>query len=70
MSHFGWVMKRFRLLWSFLLMKSSFMLFTSCSFLPAAINPSSVLQKFSYWGLVKNRLNFEKICFSLVGFQL
>ena len=51
-------------------MKSSFMLFTSCSFLTAAINPSSVLQKFSYWGLVKNRLNFEKICFSLVGIPI
>jgi hypothetical protein len=67
MLHFGAVMNRFTLLWSFGSMKSSFMLCMSCSFLPAAISLSSVLQKFSYWGLVKNRLNLEKTCFSLVG---
>ena len=29
--------------------------------------PNSVLQKFLYWGLVKNVLNFAKRCFTLRG---
>jgi hypothetical protein len=42
------VTKRLRLLWSFLSMNSSFMLFTSCSFFPAVIRPIVTRQKFSY----------------------
>jgi hypothetical protein len=67
MFHFGSVMKRFRLLWSFWFINSSFMLFTSCSFLLAVIMPISALQKFSYCGLVRCFLNFEEICLSLLG---
>ena len=67
MFHLGSVMNRFRLLWSFLSMKSSFMLLMSCSFLPATMSPSSVLQKFSNWGLLKFDLNFDGRCFNLRG---
>ena len=66
-SHFEFVMNRFRLLWSFLSMKSSFMLFTSCSPPPATIRPKAVLQKFSYCGLLKDFLNFEKMFLILRG---
>src|SRR5450759_4826896 len=65
--HLGSVKNRFMLLWSFLSTKSSLMLFTSCSFSPATINPSMTLQKFSYWGLVKYLLNPESRCLTLLG---
>ena len=64
MFHFGSVMNRFRLLWFFLSVKSSFTLLMSCSFLPAIMSPSSVLQKFSNWGLLKFDLNFDRRCFN------
>lgn len=51
--HFGFVKKRFRVLWCFLSVKSSFRLVMSCSFLPAFIRASSVLQKLLNCGLVK-----------------
>ena len=51
--HFGFVKKRFSVLWCFLLVKSSFRLVMSCSFLPAFIRASSVLQKLLNCGLVK-----------------
>ena len=67
MFHFGSVMKRFRLLWFFLWVNCSFMLLMSCSPWAAVIIPNSARQKFSYWGLVRCFLNFEKRCFSLLG---
>ena len=64
---FGFVMKRFRVLWSFLSMKRLFRLVMSCSFLPALIRASCVLQKLLYWGLVRCFLKCESIFFSLRG---
>ena len=56
-----------RLLWSFLSTKSSLTLFTSCSPSPATISPSIARQKLSYCGLVKDLLNLERRCLSLLG---
>ena len=67
MFHFGSVMNRFRLLWFFLSMKSSLVLLMLCSFLPVTMSHSSVLQKFSNWGLLKFDLNFDRRCFNLRG---
>src|ERR1017187_1991341 len=66
-SHLDSVKNRFMLLWSFLSVKSSLTLFTSCSFSPATISPSMTLQKFSYCGLVKYLLNPESRCLTLLG---
>ena len=65
--YFGFVMNRFRLLWSFLFMNSSFRLVMPCSFLAALIRASSVLQRLLYWGLVRCFLKCESIFFSLRG---
>jgi len=65
--YFGFVMNRFRVLWSFLSMKSSFRLVMSCSFLPALIRASCVLQRLLYWGLVRCFLKCESMFFSLRG---
>ena len=65
--HFGFVRKRFWVLWFFLFMKRSFRLVMLCSFLPAVIRASSVLQKLLYWGFVKYCLKCESMFLSLLG---
>ena len=65
--YFGFVRKRFCVLWFFLSMKRSFMLVMLCSFLVAVIRASSVLQKLLYWGFVRCFLKCEKIFLSLLG---
>ena len=65
--YFGLVKKRFWVLWCFLSMYSSFRLVMLCSFLPAVIRASSVLQKLLYCGLVKYCLKCEKIFLSRLG---
>ena len=60
-------MNRFRVLWSFLSMYSSFRLVMSCSFLSAFIMASCVLQRLLCWGLVRCFLKCESMFFSLCG---
>lgn len=67
MVHFGFVKKRFSVLWFFWSMYSSFRLVMSCSFLAALIRASSVLQKLLYWGLVKCFLKCKSMFLSLPG---
>ena len=67
MSHLESVRNRLSLLWSFLSVKSLLVLFTSCSPSMATMSPKAVLQKFSYCGLAKNGLNFDKRCLTRRG---
>ena len=65
--YFGFVRKRFWVLWFFLSMKRSFRLCMLCFFLAVVIRASFVLQKLLYWGFVRCFLKCDRMFLSLLG---